>query len=552
MSTSTDDAPDAPDAPDVPGDGAPGAIDDAPAPDPAQAGHPRRRQVLAVCCLSLLLVVVAVSSLNIAVPELQRGLDASATELLWIVDVYALVFAGTLLPAGALGDRFGRKGALLVGLGVFGTGALLAGLSGSPLQVVGARAVMGVGAGFVMPATLSIITTVFPAAERPKAIAVWAGFAGAGGALGPVASGLVLEVWSWNAVFFITLPVVAATVVLVARLVPTSRDPQHTRLDPLGAVLSVVGLFALLFGTIQGPEHGWGSAPVAGAFVVAAAALAAFVGWELRSSHPMLDPRLFRIRAFATGSATITLLFFVTFGMFFLVAQYLQFVKGYSPLVAGVAMVPSGLTLILVAPRGPRVAARLGAERTVALGLGSGAVGFAVLSQLDPGTPYPWLVVALVLMAAGSGLAMPASTAAIVGSVPAGKAGVGSAVNDVTREVGGALGIAVFGSIVSARYRSAVAATAEGLPGDVRHAVEESIGRAVAAGSGDELVTAAARDAFASAAATAFVVAAVLLAAGSLAHLRRCRGRRVDTPLEVAARTATPGDAVTAAVPCAR
>lgn len=517
-----------------------------------ETGHPQRRQVLAICCLALFLVVVAVSSLNIALPELQRGLGSSATELLWIVDVYALVFAGTLLPAGALGDRFGRRGALLVGLCLFGVGALLAGFSSSAVQVIAARAVMGVGAGFVMPATLSIIATVFPPHERGRAIALWAGFAGAGGALGPVTSGLVLKVWDWSAVFFISVPVVAVVLALAVRYVPTSRDPEATRLDPRGALLSILGLFALLFGTIQGPENGWLSPQVVTAFVVAAVTFAAFIWWELRTPDPMLDPRLFRARAFTAGSATITLIFFVTFGMFFLVAQYLQFVKGYTPLVAGLAMVPSGVTLIIVAPRGPAIAARLGAQRSIALGLFLSAVGFGILSQVGPGSPYPWVGLALVLMAVGSGLAMPPSTSAIVGSVPPGKAGVGSAVNDVTREVGGALGIAVLGSLVSSLYRSDIASHTRGLPDQLREAVDESIGGAAAAEGTNQAVADAARDAFTSATNTAFLVAAVLMAAGSLIYLRMCRARFSVSSLDTAA-DAVPDEVVNeGSVPCSR
>lgn len=513
------------------------------ADQPVVAGHPDRRRILAVCCLSLVLIVVAVSSLNTALPSLQRGLDASGTELLWIVDTYALVFAGTLLPAGALGDRFGRKGALLTGLAVFGTGTLLAGLSSSGAQVIGARAVMGVGAGLVMPATLSIITTVFPPAERPKAIAVWAGFAGAGGALGPVVSGLVLEVWDWGAVFFVSLPVVALLLVLVAQRVPTSRDPDHTRLDPAGAALSMLGLFALLFAIIQGPEEGWSSPLVVGAFVAAGALLAGFVALELRSPHPMLDPRLFRDPRFAAGSATITGIFFVMFGMFFLIPQYLQYVHGYSPLEAAVRLLPSGLTMIVVAPRGPTVARRLGAERSVALGLLLAAAGFMVLTQLDSGTGYWWIAGALVLMAAGSGLAMPPSTAAIVSSLPPAKAGVGSAVNDVTREVGGAVGIAVLGSIVSVLYRSEVAAASAGLPEGLRHVVDESIGSAIVAGAPAD-VLASARDAFSSGASVAFLVSALVMVAGSALYMRLDRATR--------AAAAVPPEPAGSGVPCCR
>lgn len=338
--------------------------------------------------------------------------------------------------------------------------------------------------------------------------------------------------------------------VLAVRHVPTSRDSDATRLDPLGAVLSVLGLFALLFGIIEGPENGWSSSIVVASFAVAALALVGFVRWELRTPNPMLDPRLFRVGAFTGGTATITLIFFVTFGMFFLVAQYLQFAKGYTPLAAGVAMIPSGLTLILVAPRAPAVAARIGSARSVATGLLISAAGFALLSQLGPSSPYVWLGLALVLMAFGSALAMPPSTSAIVGSVPPGKAGVGSAVNDVTREVGGALGIAVLGSLVSALYRSNVASAARDLPEQVRHAVEESVGGAVVSGGGgDPAVVVAAQDAFTSATGTAFLIAALLMLAGSVAFWtlsRRSAGVTAVDPVRPEEQVAD------GAVPCCR
>jgi EmrB/QacA subfamily drug resistance transporter len=462
-----------------------------------------------------------------------------------------MVFAGTLLPAGALGDRYGRKGALLVGLCLFGVAALLAGMSDEAWQVIAARGLMGVGAGFVMPATLSVITTVFPPAERGKAIAVWAGFAGAGGALGPVTSGLVLKLWDWSAVFFITPPIVALCLLLVVWHVPTSRDPSHTSLDPVGALLSILGLFALLFGTIEGPEKGWTSALVLGAYGAAFVLLAAFVRWELRTPHPMLDPRLFSVRAFRNGSATITVIFFVTFGMFFLIAQYLQYAKDYSPLVAGTAMLPSGITMILVAPRGPAIAARIGSELSIAIGLLGSAAGFGILSLIRPDTPYVLVGAALVLMAAGSALAMPPSTSAIVGSLPPAKAGVGSAVNDLTREVGGALGIAVLGSIVAALYRSDIASTADSLPEPVGDHVEESVGGAMRLAGGDPELAAAvvepARDAFVSATNVGFLVAAGLMLVGSLSYFRMHRACQRKTrqaqpvPTAVDTAAAVPG-----------
>src|SRR5690606_15903827 len=260
----------------------------------------------AVMCISLVLIVVAVSSLNVAIPTIQQQLGASSTELQWIIDAYALVFAGFLLPAGALGDRFGRKGALQIGLVVFGTCAVAASFATSPAQLIAARAVMGIGAALVMPATLSIIQSSFPPHERAKAVATWAGLAGAGGALGPLLSGLMLKWFWWGSVFFINLPLVAVLLYLSWRIVPTSKDPHGHPLDPVGSTLSVLGLVALVFGIIEGPEWGWLSTGTLVAFALAVVFLVGFVLWELRVEHPTLDPRLFRLRGFGMGSAGIT------------------------------------------------------------------------------------------------------------------------------------------------------------------------------------------------------------------------------------------------------
>lgn len=471
--------------------------------------NPLRWRILAILCLCLVLVVASVSSLNVAIPSIVRALDASQTEQLWILDSYALVFAGLLLFAGALGDRYGRKSALLAGLAIFGMCAIAASFAGTPSLVIAARGAMGVGAALIMPATLSIITVVFPAEELGKAIAVWAGFAGAGGAIGLLSSGLLLEHFWWGSVFFVNVPIVLLAFVPIVRLVPNSRDEEQRPLDPLGALLSIGGLGSLVFGIINGPEHGWTHPVTLAAFVAAGVLLAGFVRYEAGASHPMLDPRLFRIRRFAVGSLTVGVAFFAMFGMFYLITLYLQFVQGYSPLGAALRMLPVAVTLIVVSPQGPRVVARFGARAVIRAGLLIQASGFALMSTLEPGTSYITLVVAFVLMATGMALLMPPCTEAIVSSLPANKAGVGSAVNVTAREVGGAIGIALLGSLLSQGYRSAVAPVVAGLdvPTPAADAVRDSIAGATALGP---QVLEAASVAFSDGLSLAFTVAALV------------------------------------------
>lgn len=478
-------------------------------------GHPHRRRVLWVANLSLVLVVVAVSSLNVAIPSLIRDLNPSPSALLWIVDIYPLVFAGFLLTAGALGDRFGRRRALLFGLVVFGAATLAASLAATPAPLIVCRGIMGFGAAFVMPSTLSVITSVFPPRERAKAIASWAGFAGAGGALGPLLSGVVLQAYSWHAVFLISFPIVAVALVAVVLVVPESRDPHGTPLDPGGAVLSMLTLGLLLFGIIEGPEHGWASPLVLGTLVGAVVAGTLFVRYELRVEHPMLDPRFFRIRAFSVSALTITAGFFAMFGMFFILSQYFQFVLGYSPLLAGIAQLPSAIVMVVLSPRSPAAVARIGVRKTVFVGMVSMVAGLLVFAQVGPSTPYMVAMVALVLTATGMALTMPSTTAGLVGSLPAGKAGVGSAVNDTTREVGGALGIAVMGSVLTSVYRESLSLPAQ-LPAAAADAARRSIGAALevagrAPGALGDPLAQGARASFAQGASTAFYVAAAVM-----------------------------------------
>ncbi|HET6950704.1 MAG TPA: MFS transporter [Acidimicrobiales bacterium] len=491
--------------------------------------HARRWFLLGIMCLSLVLVVMSVSGLNTALPTMQRDLGASASELQWIVDSYAVVFAGLLLSAGAIGDRFGRRGALLAGLAVFGVGSLLGGLASDASQLIASRAVMGIGAAFIMPATLSIITSIFPPEERPRAIAIWAGFAGAGASIGPIVTGGLLEGFWWGSTVLVSVPVVLAIVAAVWAYAPDSRDETKTPLDPVGALLSLVGLSSLIFGIIQGPEDGWTGGTVIAAFLVAGAALSLFVAWERRSDHPMLPLTLFRDRRFSTGSGVITVAFFVMFGFFFLSTQYLQFGRGYSPLEAGLAGLPIALAFVAFSPQSAALAGRYGAPRVMALGLAIVAAGFAMLTGLTTDTPYPVLAVAFTLLGAGMSITAAPATSEIMTSVPLAKAGVGSAVNDTTRELGGALGIALLGSIANTAYRSGVELDGTRLPAGARAAAEESIGAANAIGArvpGGSEVVAQAASAFSDAftLTNAVAVGIALAAAGAVLAFSRRRG----------------------------
>ena len=498
--------------------------------------HGRRWFLLATMCLSLVLVVMSVSGLVTAIPRMQEELNASASQIQWILDAYAVVFAGSLLTAGALGDRFGRKRALLTGLVVFGAGSIIAGVASGASQVIAGRAVMGIGAAFVMPATLSIITTIFPPEERGRAIAVWAGFAGAGGAIGPIVSGALLQTFWWGSAVLVNLPLVAATFVAILVFAPESRDETQTPLDPVGALLSLVGLSALVYSIIQGGEKGWTTTAVIGSAVLAIVTLGTFLAWERSREHPMLPLDFFRNPRFSMGSGVITVAFFVMFGFFFLATQYLQFGRGYSPLLAGVALLPLPIVFVALSPRSATLAARFGAAPVMAAGLVIVAVGFAILTALTPATPYVVIAAAFAVLGAGMSMTAAPATNEIMSTVPLDKAGVGSAVNDTTRELGGALGIAILGSIANGAYRAHINLSGLHLPAGARAHGEDSIGAAATiAGSvrSGAAVTTRAAAAFTDAFNVASVVSIGIALAAAAAVLWFARRTRPDAEAEI-------------------
>jgi EmrB/QacA subfamily drug resistance transporter len=450
---------------------------------PDGEGHPRRNLILVIMCLSLVMIVAAVSSLNVAIPTIVRELDPSSTEQLWIIDAYALVFAGLLLLCGALGDRYGRKYALMIGMAIFGGASSLAAYADTPTQLIAYRGIMGIGAALIMPATLSTLTVVFAPKDRAKAIAVWAGFAGAGGAIGPVASGLLLERFWWGSVFFITVPIAILALGAIVAIVPNSAETVRHPLDFVGSLLSIVALVGIVFGIIEGPEIGWTDPVTLGAFAIGIGAAVAYVLWERRSDHPLLDPNYFRIPRFGLGALTISVAFLSMFGMFFIMTLYLQFVLGYSPLGAAVRLLPFSVIMVVLAPRSPLFTARFGTWRVVSAGFVIQAIGFALCTLLDVDSGYGMILLAVAPLAAGMALLMPPTTNAIITSLPQDKAGVASAVNDTTREVGGAVGIALLGTLATVGYQNRMDGLLDGLPGPLAELAGDSIGGALLAAS---------------------------------------------------------------------
>ncbi|MFG3554680.1 MFS transporter [Micromonospora sp. NPDC047557] len=504
-------------------------------------GHPRRWAILGVLVISLLVVVLDNTILNVALRTLAdpvHGLGASQGELEWAINSYTLVFAGLLFTFGVLGDRAGRKRFLMIGLALFGLASLLSAYAHSPAQLIAARALMGVGGAAIMPVTLSIISNVFDPRERGRAIGVWAGAVGLAVAIGPILGGTLLEHFWWGSVFLINVPVVVAGVLLVALLVPESRDPRPGRVDLLGVLLSVVGLVALSYGIIDGGEHGFDRPVAWGSILVGLAVLAWFVRHELRSDHPSLDVRLFKVPRFAAPVAIVGLVFFAAMGVMFFSSFYLQLVRDYSPLQTGLLFLPFAGAQLIFAPRSAAMVRRYGGRAVAAVGLGLTVVALAAFAFIGASTPI-WIVL-VVFFIQGVGMAniMPPATESIMSALPREKAGVGSAVSNTVRQVAGALGVAVLGSVLSAVYRSDVGDALTGLPAQAQDAANESISGAYAAaaklGPAAPTLISAANDAFVTAMHWAAALSAVVAALGMLVVLRWMPGRDALAPASAA------------------
>jgi EmrB/QacA subfamily drug resistance transporter len=444
------------------------------------SGHPGRRPILLVLCLSLLVVVIDNTILNTALPTLARGLHAGTSSLQWITDAYTLCFAALLIPAGALGDRYGRRRSLLGGLTVFALGSVAAALASSTGMLIGARVVMGLGAAFVMPTTLSILNSVFPPKERPQAIAAWSAVAGIGIVIGPTLGGLLLSHFWWGSVFLINVPLVAFALAGVLLTVPETAEPGGHRLDIPGAVLIGGALFAIVDAIIGAPDRGWTAVLTLAEMTAGLVALGVFVWWELRTTHPLVDLSILASRAFSTAAAAVTVIFFALFGSLFVLTQYLQLVLGYSPLSAGLRALPFAFAIGVMSPLSPLLAKRFGVRLVIPAGIALMGLGLLDLSMAGVHTSYPPLAVAVAIMGAGMGLVMAPASTAIMTTVPAHQAGAASAINDTIREVGGALGIAVVGSLAAAVYRTRLAHALIALhaPGPVVHAATGSVAAA--------------------------------------------------------------------------
>ncbi|MGW3938752.1 MFS transporter [Streptomyces phaeochromogenes] len=497
---------------------------------PPQAAAPENRGAagrwvaLAVLCVSLLIVTLDNTILNVALPTLVKELGATTTQLQWIVDAYALVFAGLMLVAGSAADRFGRRRVFTAGLAVFGATSAWAAYSGSTGMLIAARAGMGVGAAMMMPATLSIITDLFrDPGERRRAIGMWAATSGLGIAIGPVAGGLLLEHFWWGSVFWVNIPFAAVGLVCATLLVPESRNSAVLRPDPGGSVLSIVGLGLLLWAVIEAPVRGWTSAVVLGAGGGGLVVLVGFALWERASTHPMLNLDFFRERRFSIATSSVSLAMFGLFGALFVLTQYLQFSLGYSALETGVRILPVAGLLAVVAPLSPLLVRWAGTKAVVGTGLVAVSGGLWQLSAADVSATYGDMLPGMLLLGLGAGLVVPAALDSLMGTLPQGDTGVGSATNGVAVQLGGALGVAVIGSLLTTRYQDRMGPPLAPyhLPHDVSDSVLGSLGGALAlagrvGGTAGRMLAELARSAFVSGMGLGLTVGAAVAAGGAV------------------------------------
>ncbi|CAM5320085.1 MFS transporter [Streptomyces tanashiensis] len=474
--------------------------------------NPRRWWILVVLCLSTLVLVVDSMALTVAVPSMTEDIGASAQDIQWILDSYILVFAGLLLTSGSLGDRFGRRKIMIIGLLLFGAASLAATVCTTPGEVIAARITMGVGGALIMPSTLSILITVFDEDERPRAMAAWGSVSMLGLVGSPVLGGVLIDHFSWHSIFFINVPVVALAVLAALTLMPESKGPWQ-KPDPLGAILSAVGMTALIWWIIEIPQHGAFEGRSLITLAVAVVTLGGFVIWENVTPEPMVPLVLFKHRNFSGGSLSLTLVQIGNGGLLLVLTQYLQFVLGYSPVKAGLAFVPLAVAALIGNGAGAGLAAKIGNRLLILAGMLVMAASFALLTTVDAHSGFTVPAVALGLLGLGAGLAMPAAVGALMSTIPEEKAGVGSALNDTIQQAGTALGIAILGSLLTSTF------SAE-MPADAPEQAKQSIGGALAVAQGDAGLATAAREAFTSSMSTTFTISAVgVLAAAVLATL---------------------------------
>jgi EmrB/QacA subfamily drug resistance transporter len=517
---------------------------------PPQIPPGRKRMTLLALCLAAFIISLDVTIVNVALPSLVRQAGATTTDLQWVVDAYNLVFAALVLIAGSISDRLGRKGMLLAGLGVFSAASLAGSFCTTAHQLTGARAAMGLGAAMMFPATLSLLTNVFTARrERAAAIGLWGATTGAGIAAGPIIGGWLLEHYWWGSVFLFTAPVAAGVAALAAWAVPTSRDPRTPKTDWRGLVLSAAGMGVLVLGIIQAPSWGWGSPRTIGTLAAGAALLAAFAAAEARTAHPMLDIALFRNPRFTAASGSVAIAFFALNGFIFLATQYFQMVKGFGPLGTGVRMLPVAGSVAVASLTGTRLAVRIGNKIIVGGGLTLFCAALLWISTVSQTTSYAVIAAQMIVFGIGMGLTQAPATEAIMGAVPAHKAGAGSAVNDATRLFGSTLGVAVIGSVAASLYSGRLAATLpSGLPARAISAARGSVGGAVIAAqqashAGSAQLGSRLKDAailaFLHSFAGGCLVAGAVAAAGALVAIFLLPGQPADTTAETRQLAAT-------------
>ncbi|MED7954713.1 MFS transporter [Streptomyces sp. BE303] len=497
-----------------------------------EARNPRRWWILIVLCLSTLVLVVDSMALTVAVPSMTEDLKATAQDTQWILDSYILVFAGLLLTSGSLGDRFGRRKVMIIGLLLFGAASLAATLCSNPGEVIASRVAMGVGGALIMPSTLSILITVFEEDERGKAMAAWGSVSMLGLVGSPVLGGVLIDHFSWHSIFFINVPVVVLAITAALVLMPESRGPWQ-KPDPLGAVLSAVGMTAMIWWIIEIPKHGAFGGTSLVTLAVAVLALGGFVVWQNVAAEPMVPLMLFKKRNFSGGSLSLTLVQIGNGGLLLVLTQYLQFVLDYSPVKAGLAFVPMAIAALVGNGLGAGLAAKIGNRMLVLVGMLMMAGAFVLFSTVDAATGFAVPATALGILGFGAGLAMPAAVGALMGEIPADKAGVGSALNDTIQQAGTALGIAILGSMLAGGY-------ADRMPKGSSEQAKQSIVGALAEAKGDAGLAHAAREAFTSAMSTTFTVSAVGVLAAALVATIVMRDKKTaeQAPAEDAAELA--------------